>query len=229
MPSKGIIYYTDNVPKEKFLKTFRALLKKFTGEIPIVWVSQKPIDEEPNIVLSGIGRSHKSICAQILAGLKFIDADIIFFAEHDIIYHPTYFEFEPQKKDVFYYNVNRWWLREKDGQASHKKNTAALSQLIAYKEIMIDFFTKRLQFYIEGVKLGKCKTEPGKFNVPELPFFKMEHYVSKWPNIDIRHKRNYTTSDRFKGSRFRYKHRNGIPGWGRTKGRYEEFIEGLVA
>lgn len=224
MPSKAIISYTDNIPSEKFLKIFRTLLKKSAGEIPIVWVSQKPIDEKPNIILCAIGRSYHSLCMQIVAGLKQTSADMIFLAEHDVIYHPSYFEFEPSEKDVFYYNINRWWLREKDGLASLKKTTS-LSQLSAYKGIMEDFYIKRLRLYEEGKKLKRCKTEPGKFNVPELPHYKMERYESKFPNIDIRHDRNYTGSDRFKGQRFGYKHEGEIPGWGRTKGRYKEFIK----
>lgn len=223
MPSKGIIYYTDNIPSEKFLKTFRTLLKKFAGGIPIVWVSQKPIDEKPNIILSAIGRSHHSLCAQLVAGLEYIDAEVIFFAEHDVIYHPSYFEYEPPKKDVFYYNINRWWLREKDGLAS-KKKASSLSQLSAYKGIMEDFYIKRLRLYNEGIGLKRCKTEPGKWNVPELSGYKMERYKSKVPNIDIRHGYNYTSSDRFKSRRFGYKHKDRIPGWGKTKGRYKEFI-----
>lgn len=221
---KGIIYYTDNVPKDNFLKTFRTILKKSASGIPIVWVSQKPIPEKPNVVLCGIGRSYHSLCMQIVAGLKHIEADVIFFAEHDVIYHPSYYEFVPPKKDVFYYNINRWWLREKDGLASLKK-AGSLSQLSAYKGIMEDFYIKRLSLYDEGTKLKRCKTEPGKFNVPELSGYKMERYESRLPNIDVRHDRNYTGSDRFKGKRFGYVHKDGIPGWGHTKGRYKEFIK----
>jgi len=64
MPDKGIVYYTDNILKESFASVIRKRLKLSAGDIPIVWVSQKPIDEEPNIVCGNIGRNHKSICIQ---------------------------------------------------------------------------------------------------------------------------------------------------------------------
>lgn len=223
---KGIIYYTDNVLKKSFAEIVRKHLKSAAGDIPIVWVSQKPIKEENNIVCNELPRSHQSICFQVLSGIQSIDADIIYLAEHDILYHPCHFDFIPPKEDVFYYNVNRYWLREKDGQASYKKTTAALSQLVAYKGIMEDFFSKRFFLYFTNQKVGKCKTEPGKFKVPELPDYKMERYHSKWPNIDIRHGRNYTSSDRFK-KRHNYTFEDEIPGWGKTKGRFKEFINGI--
>lgn len=219
---KGIVYYTDNVPPEKFLKPIRTFLKKACKDIPIVWVSQKPIDEENNIVLTGIGRNHHSRCLQILAGVKKIDADIIYFAEHDVIYHPSHFDFVPKDNDVFWYNLNRWWLRSSDGKACFRE-AQSLSQLVAYKELIEDFYIRRMAYYANGIKIG-CGNEPGKRVIPELPPYKNGSFYSEWPNIDIRHNNNYTRSDKFKlGEKFS----DSIPGWGQTKDRYKEFIREL--
>ena len=226
---RGIIYYTDNVLKNGFSKAVRDNLKRTAGDIPIVWVSQKPIDEEPNIVLPGLNRSHKSICTQILAGIHRLQVDVIYMAEHDVLYHQSHFDFIPPKEDVFYYNTNRWWLRTRDGLASYKSIAGSLSQLVAYRGICNDFYTKTMILYVQGIKrvTKKVKNEPGKHNVPELPDYKMELFRSELPNVDIRHNRNFTVSDRFRNDDPDYEFQDEIPGWGRTKGRYEEFIRGL--
>lgn len=220
---KAIVYYTDNSAPRNLLKTVRRILIKSAGNIPIIWVSQKPIAEEPNIVLSGIGRSHHSRCLQILTGTRRADADVIFFAENDVIYHPSHFEFEPPDKDIFFYNLNRWWLRTSDGQASYKEGRGSLSQLVAYKELIEDFFTRRVFFYAQGKRI-KCGTEPGKHNCKEMPPYKIGYFYSNFPSVDIRHEHNFTKSDKFKTG---YILRDEIPGWGKTKGRYKEFLRDI--
>ena len=220
---KAIVYYTDNVLSRSFARKIRERLKLSAGDIPIVWVSQKPIAEKDNIVLEGIERSHRSRCLQILTGLRRVETDIVYFAEHDVIYHPSHFEFEPPEKDVFYYNVNRWWLRAKDGQACFHE-AHSLSQLVAYKKITEDFYIRRMAYYVNGIKIG-IGNEPGKRNVPKMPRYKIGDFKSEWPNVDIRHKRNYTQSNKF--IKDGYILQDGIPFWGQTKGRYKEFIKGL--
>ena len=55
-------------------------------------------------------------------------------------------------------------------------------------------------------------------------------YMSKVPNIDIRHP-NTLSRQRMDKSEFRSEHSrrgwtesDGVPGWGKTKGRFDEFI-----
>lgn len=219
---KGIIYYTDNILKEPFAKVIRERLKLSAGDIPIVFISQKPIDEENNIVMK-LNRCHESRCRQILEGLKRIDTNIVFFAEHDVIYHPSHFEFTPERNDRFYYNTNRWWLRESDGATVFAGNSISLSQLVANKELLLQWYSRRISYYMMKIKTN-CGNEPGK---PKSSLFLengMDTFISEWPNVDIRHKYNYTKSNKFKKNL-----KDGIPGWGKTKGRYKEFIKGLLA
>lgn len=216
--TKGVIYYTDNVPKESFLKIIRDRLKKSARDIPIVWVSQKPIQEDNNIVMF-LNRSHESRTRQILEGLRQIEVDIVFFAEHDVIYHPSHFEFTPPKENMFYYNTNRWWLREEDGSVVCSHNSAALSQLVAYRKLLLQWYNRRVAYYAAGIKTD-CGNEPGKHKSSLFLENGMNTFSSEWPNVDIRHKYNYTKSDKFKRDL-----KDGIPFWGKTKGRYEEFIK----
>lgn len=215
---KGIVYYTDNVLKESFAKIIRKRLKLSAGKIPIVWVSQKSIDEKDNIVMK-LKRCHESRCRQILEGLKQIETDVIFFAEHDVIYHPSHFDFIPKRDDIFYYNTNRWWLRETDGAVVYNGKSLGLSQLVAYRKLLLQWYNRRVCYYTMGIKT-KCGNEPGKHKSSLFLENGLDTFESEWPNIDIRHKYNYTKSDKFKKDL-----EDGIPFWGKTKGRYEEFIE----
>ena len=56
---------------------------------------------------------------QILTGLEAMTEDIVYFCEHDILYHPDHFKFIPPSNNTFYYNGNYWDLRLKDGFAVH--------------------------------------------------------------------------------------------------------------
>jgi hypothetical protein len=216
---KGIVYYTDNKPSKNFLAHIRNYLRKAAGDIPIVWVSQKPIPEKNNIVMD-LKRCHRSRCLQILTGIRKLDVDIIYLAEHDVIYHRSHFEFVPAE-EAFYYNTNKWWLRSEDGQASHKE-TKSLSQLVAFKELMNDFFTRRVYYYTIGKKIA-CSNEPGKSDISELPKYRMGTFKSEIPNIDIRHKHNFTKSNKFKPS---FILSDEIPGWGKTKGNFARILKG---
>lgn len=225
MPTKGIVYYTDNVPNERFLKIVRTHLKKASGNIPIIWVSQRHIDEFPNIVLTGIDRSHRSMCLQILTGVQNIDADVIYFAEHDVLYHPSHFDFIPPRENCFYYNINRWWLCAETGIASYRNKSSSLSQLVAYRELLKFNYTQRNDLYENGINVRKHGgTEPGKVKTRYLKHFKAKTFSSEWPNVDIRHDRNYTKSNRFKKEDPDYTFSDSIPGWGKTKGRFSAFI-----
>jgi len=224
MPAKGIVYYTDNILRESFAKIIRKRLKLSAGNIPIVWVSHRPIYEKPNIVVGGIGRSHESMCIQILRGIQALWADTVFFAEHDVIYHPSHFDFNPPKDDTFYYNSNRYWLNSKTGQASTCSYCfGALSQLSANKSLAESHYVERVNAYRRGINVRVHHgTEPGKHKGNIITNHKIGEFFSEWPNIDIRHGRNYTKTDRFKE---KYELFDGIPFWGKTKGRYKEFIK----
>lgn len=226
---KGIVYYTDNVLKKPFLKTIRKRLKLSAGNIPIVWVSQKPIDEENNIVWGKLSRNYYSMCLQILSGIQAIKADVIYFAEHDVIYHPSHFDFIPPREDTFYYNQNKWWLRSKNGLTSFpwkvKNNKGfSLSQLVAYKELLKQHYIERVKCYESGIKMTDISVEPGHRSTSIFTnCIKVDNFCSQWPNIDIRHGNNYTVSNRFISHK--YILANGIPFWGITKNRYKEFMK----
>jgi len=242
--TKGIIYYTDNQLDEKIMKKCQAqLMKVESSTLPIVSVSLKPIDFGQNFTVEG-ERGYLTVTKQIIKALKESTSDIVFFCEHDVLYHPSHFDFTPPKKEVFYYNMNSWMLRAADGHCLYYDHRS-LSGMCCYRETALTHFKKR-QKRIEAlmaeagdkgvVKATSGNTislkegihrlgfEPGTHNRPErIDDLGAESWRSELPNVDVRHDHNLTQS-RFKKEQFRnarsyqgWIESDSIPGWGKGK------------
>lgn len=180
---KGIIYYTDNQLNLKIAHKVQKQLLKISreGNIPIVSASLKPMDKMgKNIVVKG-QRGYLTMFKQILAALEVSDADIIFFCEHDNLYHPSHFDFIPPRKDTFYYDWN-WWKVRTDGFAVHW-DADQVSGLCCYRELAIDYYRKRIDTFDQDNFDRKFEPMSGE---------KSENWWAEYPSIDIRHSRNLT-------------------------------------
>jgi glycosyltransferase involved in cell wall biosynthesis len=191
-PTKGVLYYSDNSLNMKVAKEVRKQI--VSSGLPITSVTLKPTDFGRNIVIKG-ERGYKTMVQQILTGLESMTEDIVYFCEHDVLYHPDHFKFTPTDENTFYYNGNYWFLRLEDGFAIHY-DASPLSGLVVYRETAIKHFKERLQ-YIE--KQGD------KLEVLHMGFEPFTHKRVKWkfwcpfevfmpenPNVDITHGGNLT-------------------------------------
>lgn len=229
--TKAVIYYTDNRLKESLFKECQEQLLKATGgKLELLSVSLKPIKFGKNITLD-LEPGYLTMARQILEGLKATTAEVIYLAEHDVMYHPSHFEFNPTEKDKIYYNVNVWKIREADGHALFCNNTRQLSALVAYRNVLITHFTERV------CKLEKfLHSNPNEFKryVRQMGFepgthgrsqrvddLKSESFFSEFPNLDIRHESNLTPSrwskEEFRNQKYtegwKESTRDKIPGW----------------
>ncbi len=240
-PTKGIIYYTDNRLDEKIMKKCQEQLTK--SSLPIVSVSLKPIDFGQNYTIEG-ERGYLTATKQIIKALEESTADIVFFAEHDVLYHPSHFDFTPAKKNVFYYNMNSWMLRAQDGHCLYYDHRS-LSGMSCFRKTALSHFKKRkdrIEALIkEAGDTGQVKAtsgniiplkeaihrlgfEPGTHNRPEkIDNLKAESWKSELPDVDIRHSHNLT-QNRFRKDQFRnarsyegWTEADEIPGWGKGK------------
>ena len=191
--SKGVLYYTDNQLDEHLMKTCQNQIKKSIGGNRLFSVSLKKIHFGDNLVLD-LQRGELAMHKQILAGLEHLDTDIVFFCEHDILYHPSHFDFIPPRKDTYYYNSNLWRLRVADGLAV-KYDHKSLSQICAYRELLIKEYKERVR-RIEKDGFHRNGFEPGTRSIKRGGFSdsKSEHYNSKCPNVDLRHSKNLSKS-----------------------------------
>ncbi|MBI4058107.1 glycosyltransferase [Candidatus Microgenomates bacterium] len=239
--TKGIIYYTDNRLNEKIMKRCQEqLMKVESSTLPIVSVSLKPIEFGQNYTMEA-ERGYLTVTKQIIKALEESTSDVIFFCEHDVLYHPSHFDFTPIKKDVFYYNMNSWMLRESDGHCLYYDHRS-LSGMCCYRQTALGHFKKRKErieaLMAEAGDTGKVQAtsgttislkegihrlgfEPGTHNRPEkIDTLKAESWKSEFPNVDIRHSGNLT-QNRFRKDQFRnarsyagWTEADKIPFWG---------------
>lgn len=231
LPSKGIIYYTDGRMPDDINAAVRAQLSR-TG-LEIVSATLEPLDFGKNVVVDG-ERGVLTMFKQILAALEASTADIIFFCEHDVLYHPTHFEFTPEKDDVFYYNENVWKVDYETGNALfyYCKQT---SGLCAKRELLLEHYRKRVAMVEANGYSQRMGFEPGTHSRDErVDDYKAEAWMSDQPNIDIRHQWNLTPT-RWKREQFRnqrytkgWTEADAVPGWGETKGRFKELLRSMV-
>lgn len=237
--TKGVVYYTDNTVDETIGAKCRQQLKEAVGEAKIASVSLKPLDFGENITLP-LERGYLTMAKQILAGLEHLDTDIVFFAEHDIIYHPSHFEFTPIDRNKIYYNQNVWQIRSTDGHCLYY-TCNKLSQLCGYRDVLIKHFQERVQKLEKAYKtlnheefnrfVRHMGFEPGTHKRVEWDFpLESDTWTSKEPNLDIRHESNLTPSrwrqDQFKNQKNcqNWQESNAVPFWGIIEGRFNEFL-----
>lgn len=102
MNDTTIIYYTSNREDETFERKIQGVLKKLGHGLPIISVSQKPIELGENICIGEVGANDHNIYQQILIGCKAAKTPFVIMAEADNLYPPDYFKFIPDKLDAVY-------------------------------------------------------------------------------------------------------------------------------
>jgi hypothetical protein len=204
--TKGIIYYTDNKRRMvHFLPVIQEQIMK--SGLPIVSVSLRPIDFGYNIVLNE-KPGYTTMLKQIITCLDESTSDTVFFCEHDVLYHPSHFDFTPSRDDVYYYNVNNWkWLYPDDVAVTYD-GLHSLSMLCCNRLLALSHFTFRLK-YVEdnfNCRFGNAEPrfgqqiafEPGTKKVDRggITDEDFETWLSPYPNIDIRYGKNFTRKNR---------------------------------
>lgn len=202
--TKGIIFYTDSRLDSKIALPVQEQLKsigKKTG-IPIVSASLKPMADMGENICLPLQPGHLTMFRQILAALEASEADIIFFCEHDVLYHPSHFDFIPPKNDVYYYNVNWWRVHLADGFAA-AWDAPQVSGLCAHRDLLLGHYRKRVAVVEKYGYSFRMGFEPGARNTPEsvaarnrmpndiyIDDICIETRKSEYPLVDIRHGKN---------------------------------------
>jgi hypothetical protein len=229
--TKGIVWYTDNRLDPTIAEACQRQIVHAANGHEIVAVSLKPLNfGDIRVVMARLERGYLTMFKQILAGLEMSTADVIFFAEHDVLYHPSHFDFAPPSDQIVYYNTNVYKVSADDGRALfyHTKQT---SGLCAYRDVLLEHYRKRVALVEEHGFSRKMGFEAGTHGRAErVDDLKSEAWMSEFPNIDIRHGDNLTPS-RWRQDQFRnkrscrgWKESDGVPGWGRTKGCFDSFL-----
>lgn len=151
MPTKGIIYYTDNELDPKINKVVQDNLRKVADEkgLPIVCTSLKKMTfGDKNIFFPSLKRGSVTMFKQIYSALQNSTADIIYFCEHDVLYPACHFDFTPPEKNHYYYNEHVWKMEVGDTTAM-RHFCSQTSGLCAYREVLLAHYKKRLEIYAD--------------------------------------------------------------------------------
>lgn len=217
--SKSVIYYSDNRIDGTGLNN--ACRKTLTDSgLPIISVTQKPIDLGTNIVVDK-RPSGKSLIEQVIIGLENCTADYVYFCEHDCLYHPSHFDITSH---VVAYNSNIWRLTP-IGYYLHPKFKPVLSAcmgprlrlLEAMRDKLEHWNTKEIQFIAEGhnpeTERMSMMYEPGRGGDRSGSRLKCWLPESEFPVLDVRHSDNFTG----RGYNRHQAYVNTLPYWGEYK------------
>lgn len=245
--TKGMLYYTHNELDEKIAEPVRDRLEKIGKDknMSITCSSLKSMNfGNRSVRFPSMEKGYLAMFKQILGGLEKSVDDVIFFTEHDVLYHESHFDFMPPDKDTFYYNVNVWRTRLSDGHSLKTDDCKQLSGMCGYRDALITHFRERYEMVLKeeeklrtGYMAGDSHTLLDKeFNkyIRNMGFepmthnriqwknqFKCESWESEQPNIDLKHGKNATGS-RWKKEQYRNQKwiegwtesENDLPGWG---------------
>jgi hypothetical protein len=112
MVDTTVIYYTHNLEDVTFEQRVRETLQESMGDLPLITVSQKPIDFGHNICVGKIGASAMNILRQIQIGAKATNTKYVSLVEADCLFPPEFFQFRPLRDDTWYnpgYAFIIWW------------------------------------------------------------------------------------------------------------------------
>jgi hypothetical protein len=205
--SRSIIYYTDNQIGEPMMSICQKYIA--ASNLPITSCSLQPINFGRNIVLKDGARSYPTMVKQIITALENSVSDYVFFCEHDVLYHPSHFDFTPPSDNIYYYNINHWRWDFPNNRAIQYDGMISLSQLCVDRKLALNHFKLR-EYKIKEMGLDDDEAElledpqwsinwgyePGIKKIREEDFDDNLFAIreSKYPNIDIRHKGTFTKS-----------------------------------
>jgi hypothetical protein len=230
--NKTILYYTCNTHRREIDQACRSQLLR--AGLPIVCVSLNNILDfgDKNMVLYG-QRSPEMMHAQIEAGLELVLPGAVFFCESDVLYHPSHFDFTPQR-DGFWYNENTFKVDYMTGRCVFY-HTKQVSGLCADRDLLVDHYRLRMARIAQDGKFDRrMGYEPGCHAYPRgVDHYKAYYWMSEYPNLDIRHDKNITKSKwslddfRDKSTSRGWRYVQYVPYWGNPD-RIQELINELL-
>jgi hypothetical protein len=196
--NKGILYYSTCDLDASIAVPVRRQIA--LSGLPIISVTLKPLAFGHNIVLD-LQPSVVTLFRQILTGLEANTADVVYFVEHDVLYHPSHWAFEPDNDATYFYNVNCWRWDYPADRLIRYDNMRSLSGLCAARTLLLNHYRRRLALieqrgWQDGRDPGWARRigyEPGKLRrrggIADEP---LVDWQSRFPNIDIRHRHTLT-------------------------------------
>jgi hypothetical protein len=236
--TRGLAYYSDCRGDAALLEAVRAQLdhaRPKASQIVAVTLTPMYAPLPWRLRVLPLERGYLAMFKQQLAALEMLGTDIAFMVEHDVLYHPSHFEFTPPRDDTFYYNQHTYRVDAATGQGLFYYCNQ-VSGLCANRKLLVEHYRQRVA-YVEAHGFDRnIGFEPGSNRkARELFGGQVETWMSEGPNVDIK-TANSLTPGRWDQSQFRNKNScqgwklvDEIPGWGVSKGRFSDFLAGIPA
>lgn len=175
-----IIYYTSNREGEVFENKIKEKLRTACGDIPIISVSQKPINFGKNICVGNVGISNQNAFRQLQIGAKAANTPFIISAEADCLYPPDYFRYVPQEINECWRNTNVWILGI-GGGGYYRKRYSEFSQICG-REYLIE----SIDYYLEGKAIWNPVLEHGSCGRRLFEKRRWKYFELKNPTISVK-------------------------------------------
>ena len=221
MDNLGIIYYTSNRENSEFERKIQKTLIENSKGIPIVSVSQKPIDLGINICVGdNIGASGFNVFRQVQIACQNINTKFVISAEADCCYPPDYFTFIPNKDNICYRNTNLYVMGDHRDYWFYKKEGAVHAQVVGrefYLDTLERLFKDAPQWSVDEFNFPKERyKQEDVFVEKEFDYYRTENPVFQIKTH--RGLRYYTHSDRIPVYE--------LPFWGSGKKIREYYLKG---
>ena len=157
-PLVTVLYYTSNKEKEPFASKIRDNILKYKGDLPLISVSQKPLENfGHNICIGEKYPCYFNEFRQIQIGLREVKTPFVLHAEADFLYPPEYFKFVPPEPRCYRYdNV---WIAYKGGKRYYFKGQAKTGAEINHTKTWLDIINKYFEGRPEWLKEGDRKPQ----------------------------------------------------------------------
>jgi hypothetical protein len=142
-----VIYYTANTELEPFATNIRKRLLSVIGDLPLISISQKPLDFGKNICVGEVSMNEFNEWRQVLIGCEEATTPFILVAEADALYPPEYFEFVPTEINKIY-RYNPVWIMRMGRPFFLRKDWTEGAQIIGR-----EYFIRLLTTTLEGQPL----------------------------------------------------------------------------
>lgn len=212
-PDITVIYYSSNKEKPEFEQKIRDNILQVCEDLPIISITQKPIDFGHNICVGDVGVSGFNMFRQVQIGLREAKTRFVVSAEADCLYPPDYFTFIPERDDLAYRDKNLYVMPQHRTYFWKKEEGATHAQVVSR-----EFYLKTLEkLFGEGpewsVKEMSFPRERSRHKQDDVFWRdKIAFYETANPVVQIKTSqsmRNYTNSDRIS--------RKEIPYWGKAR------------
>jgi len=141
-----VCYYTSNRERPEFEKKIRDSLLDVIGDLPLISVSQKPIDFGENICVGEVGASTQNAFRQFQVGAKAAKTRFVCSVEADCLYPKEYFEFIPPKDNVMYIPQHICVLYAQKGNVKmFARKFLCENAIVSGRDYMIDTIEKQLE------------------------------------------------------------------------------------